>query len=51
MAFNIQFKCRLHVLIILGSLALIADPVTPLPCTNIFPKVFGADQAYDTGSS
>jgi hypothetical protein len=45
MALNNHFKCRLHFLIILGSLALIADPVTPVPCTNIFPKVLGADQA------
>jgi hypothetical protein len=50
MALSKNFKSRLHFLIILGSLALIADPVTPIPCTNIFPKVFGADEAYDTGS-
>ncbi len=35
---------------LLGTLALISDPVSPAPCTNIFPKVFGADQAYNTGA-
>ncbi len=50
MVFNNHFKCRLHFLIILGSLAFIAAQVTPAPCTNIFPKVLGADQAFNTGS-
>jgi hypothetical protein len=36
---------------LLGALALISAPVTAVPCTNIFPKVFGADQAYNTGGT
>ncbi len=49
MTLNNHFKCRVHFLIILGSLAFIAAQVTPVPCTNIFPKVFGADEVDDTG--
>ncbi len=45
MTFNNRFKRSFHFLITMGSLVFIADPVTPVPCTNIFPKVFGADQA------
>jgi hypothetical protein len=45
MPLNNDFKCRLHYLIILGSLALITARVTSISCANIFPKVFGADIA------
>ncbi len=45
--FNFK-RCFLKML--LGALALISPPVTAVPCTNIFPKVFGADQAaYSNG--
>ena len=36
---------------LLGALAFISKPVTSTACTNIFPKVFGADQAYNTGGT
>jgi hypothetical protein len=46
MDYNNQFNLkRCFKIMLLGARALISAPVTPVPCTNIFPKVFGADQA------
>ena len=46
MQFNnhFNFKRGFRTMLI-GALAFISEPVTPTACTNIFPKVFGADQA------
>jgi hypothetical protein len=50
MKFNKHFKFnRGFLTMLLGALAFISEPVTSTACTNIFPKVFGADQAYNTG--
>jgi hypothetical protein len=51
MQFNNDFNFKRSFLKMLGALALISAPVTPVPCTNIFPKVFGADEAYNTVAS
>ena len=45
MQFNNDFYFKRCFFSMLAALALISAPVTPVPCTNIFPKVFGADQA------
>jgi hypothetical protein len=46
MQFNNYFNFkRCSFTMLLGALAFISAPVTPIPCTNIFPKVFGADEA------
>ncbi len=49
MDYNIHFNFkRCFQKMLLGAIALITAPVTPVPCKNIFPKVFGADQAFNT---
>jgi hypothetical protein len=45
MQFNNHFNFKRCSLTMLGGLAFISAQVTSVPCTNIFPKVFGADQA------
>jgi hypothetical protein len=45
---HFNFK-RCFLTMLLGSPAFKIAQVAPVPCTNIFPKVFGADKAYNTG--
>jgi hypothetical protein len=45
MDFNNHFNFKRSFLKMLRVLAFISAPVISDPCTNIFPKVFGADQA------
>ncbi len=51
MQFNKHFNFKRCSFTMLGAIAFISSPVTPIPCSNIFPKVFGADEKYNTGGT